>query len=113
MLKKNKTASDILFVDASEQFERRDSKNKLMPDNIDRIMDAIAARAEEEHFSKLVSNDEILANDANLSVSSYVEKLDEREEVDIKELNAEIARIVAREDELRKKIDAIVADLEG
>lgn len=113
VLKKNKTASDILFVDASEQFERRDSKNKLMPDNIDRIMDAIAARAEEEHFSKLISNDEILANDANLSVSSYVEKLDEREEVDIKELNAEIARIVAREDELRKKIDAIVADLEG
>ena len=113
VLKKNKTASDILFVDASEQFERHDSKNKLMPDNIDRIMDAISARAEEEHFSKLVSNDEILANDANLSVSSYVEKLDEREEVDIKELNAEIARIVAREDELRKKIDAIVADLEG
>lgn len=113
VLKKNKTASDVLFIDASEQFERRDSKNKLMPANIDRIMGAISARAEEEHFSKLVTNDEILANDANLSVSSYVEKLDEREEVDIKELNAEIARIVAREQELREKIDAIVADLEG
>ena len=113
VLKKNKTASDVLFIDASEQFERRDSKNKLMPANIDRIMDAISVRVEEEHFSKLVSNDEILANDANLSVSSYVEKLDEREEIDIKALNAEIARIVAREDELRKKIDAIVADLEG
>ena len=113
VLKKNKTASNVLFVDASEQFERRDSKNKLTSANIDRIMDAIAARTEEEHFSKLVANDEILANDANLSVSSYVEKLDEREEIDIKALNAEIARIVAREDELRKKIDAIVADLEG
>lgn len=113
VLKKNKTASDVLFIDASEQFERRDSKNKLMPANIDRIMDAISVRVEEEHFSKLVSNDEILANDANLSVSSYVEKLDEREEIDIKALNAEITRIVAREDELRKKIDAIVADLEG
>lgn len=113
VLKKNKTASDVLFIDASEQFERRDSKNKLMPANIDRIMDAISARTEEEHFSKLVSNDEILANDANLSVSSYVEKPDEREEIDIAELNAEIARIVAREDELRRKIDAIVADLEG
>lgn len=113
VLKKNKTASDVLFIDASEQFERRDSKNKLMPANIDRIMDAISVRVEEEHFSKLVSNDEILANDANLSVSSYVEKLDEREEIDIKALNAEIARIVAREQELREKIDAIVADLEG
>ena len=113
VLKKNKAASDVLFVDASEEFERRDSKNKLMPENIDRIMDVIAARSEEEHFSKLVSNDDILENDVNLSVSSYVEKKDEREEIDIVELNAEIARIVAREDELRRKIDAIVADLEG
>lgn len=113
VLKKNKAASDVLFVDASEEFERRDSKNKLMPENIDRIMDVIAARSEEEHFSKLVSNDDILENDVNLSVSSYVEKVDEREEIDIVELNAEIARIVAREDELRRKIDAIVADLEG
>lgn len=113
VLKKNKAASDVLFVDASEEFERRDSKNKLMPENIDRIMDVIAARSEEEHFSKLVSNDDILENDVNLSVSSYVEKVDEREEIDIVELNAEIARIVARENELRRKIDAIVADLEA
>lgn len=113
VLKKNKAASDVLFIDASEQFERRDSKNKLMSENIDLIMGVIAARSEEEHFSKLVPNDDILDNDANLSVSSYVEKIDEREEIDIVELNAEIARIVAREDELRRKIDAIVADLEG
>ena len=113
VLKKNKAASDVLFVDASEEFERRDSKNKLMPENIDRIMDVIVARSEEKHFSKLVSNDDILENDVNLSVSSYVEKVDEREEIDIVELNAEIARIVAREDELRRKIDAIVADLEA
>ncbi len=113
VLKKNKTTSDVLFIDASEQFARHDSKNKLMPENIERIMAAVSARAEEEHFSKLVANDDVLANDANLSVSSYVEKKDEREEVDIVALNAEIARIVAREDELRRKIDAIVADLEA
>lgn len=112
VLKKNKITSDVLFIDASEQFERRDSKNKLMPENIERIMAAINSHEEEEHFAKRVANDEVLANDANLSVSSYVEKKDEREEIDIAELNAEIARIVAREDELRRKIDAIVADLE-
>lgn len=113
VLKKNKTASDVLFIDASEQFERRDSKNKLMPENIERIMAAISSREEEEYFAKCVPNDEVLANDANLSVSSYVEKKDEREEIDIAELNAEIKRIVAREQELREKIDAIVANLEG
>ncbi len=50
VLKKNKAASDVLFVDASEEFERRDSKNKLMPENIDRIMDVIVARSEERAF---------------------------------------------------------------
>lgn len=113
VLKKSKTTSDVLFIDASEESERKDSKNKLMPSNIDRIMATIESREEEQHFSKLVSNDDILENDANLSVSSYVEKIDEREEIDIAELNAEIKRIVVREQELREKIDAIVANLEG
>ena len=113
VLKKSKKTSDVLFIDASEQFERHDSKNKLMPANIDKIMACIEKRTEEEFFSKLVANDDIVDNDANLSVSSYVEKEDIHEEVDIKALNAEIARIVAREEELRQKIDAIVTDLEG
>ena len=84
-----------------------------MPENIDRIVDTVLHRSEEDHFSKLISNDDVLDNDANLSVSSYVEKKDEREEIDIVALNAEITRIVARENELRSKIDVIVADLEG
>lgn len=113
VLKKNKATSDILFIDASEEFKRYDSKNKLMPENIDRIVNTVLHRSEEEHVSKLVSNDDVLDNDANLSVSSYVEKKDEREEIDIVALNAEITRIVARENELRNKIDAIVANLEG
>ena len=60
-----------------------------------------------------MANDEIIENDVNLSVSSYVEKEDAREQVDIKALNAEIAEIVKREQALRDQIDAIVADLEG
>ncbi len=113
VLKKNKKTSDVLFVDASDEFERHESKNKLMPSNIDRIVKTVINRTEEEHFSKLVANDEILENEANLSVGSYVEKLDEREEIDIKELNKEIKEIVSREQMLRKQIDAIVSDLEG
>lgn len=54
-----------------------------------------------------------IANDHNIAVSSDVEAEDTREEVDITALNAEIARIVARQAELRTAIDAIVADLEG
>lgn len=113
VLKKSKATNDILFVDASSEFERHDSKNKLTEANIDRIASVVLQRREEECFSRRVPNDDVLSNDVDLSVSSYVEKLDEHEEIDIMVLSAEIARIVQREDELRRKIDVIVADLEG
>lgn len=113
VLKKSKKDNDILFIDASAEFERHDSKNKLMPANVTHVVDTVESRAEEEYFSKRVPNDQVIENDVNLSVSSYVEKKDEREEIDIVALNAEIARIVTREEELRRQIDAIVADLEG
>ena len=52
-------------------------------------------------------------NHYNLSVSTYVEAKDTREKIDIAKLNAEIAQIVARENELRAAIDQIVAEIEG
>ena len=113
VLKKSKASSDILFVDASGEFTRRDSKNKLMPEHIDRISTTVLSRVEDECFSRLVANDEVLANDANLSVGAYVEKPDAREAIDIVELNARIEKIVERERELREQVDAIVADLEA
>ena len=56
--------------------------------------------------------EEIAANDYNLSVSSYVEAKDNREVVDITELNAELKITVAKIDRLRAEIDAIVAEIE-
>ena len=55
---------------------------------------------------------EIVENDYNLSVSTYVEAEDTREKIDIVELNAEIERIVAREDELRAAIRSIIEEIE-
>lgn len=71
-------------------------------------------RSEEQYLSKLVGIDELGGeNKYNLSVSTWVEKQDTREKVDIAELNARIKDIVVRETELRQQIEAIVADLEG
>lgn len=113
VLKKAKATSDVLFIDASEEFVHVGNLNNLSDENIEKIYSTYMERKEVEYFSKLVSNDEILENDVNLSVSSYVEKKDDREEIDIHKLNAEIKEIVAREQKLREKIDAIVADLEA
>lgn len=113
VLKKSKHDNSTLFIDASAEFTRNGNKNKLTESHRKKILDAFTTREELEHFAKLVPNEEIGENDYNIAVSSYVEQKDEREEIDIKVLNTEIAGIVVRQSELRTQIDAIVADLEG
>lgn len=114
VLSKSKKDDNVLFVDASEEFSHVGNKNKLMPGNIDRIYKTVHDRSEEEHFSKLVPIEQLGGdNNYNLSVGTWVEKRDTREKIDIHELNQRIAGIVAREQELREQIDAIVADLEA
>ena len=66
-----------------------------------------------DHFAQSIPFEKVVANDYNLSVSSYVEAKDNREVVDIAQLNVELKTTVARIDQLRKEIDAIVAEIEG
>ena len=113
VLKKSKKTNDVLFIDGSAEFVRGGNKNKLSEANQQALLDAFTNRESSEHFTRLVDNSEIAANDYNIAVSSYVEAEDTREVIDITELNARIEQIVARQAELRTSIDAIVADLEG
>lgn len=113
VLKKGKTDNKVLFIDASSECVKVTNNNKLTPENINKIVDTFAQRAEEVHFSHLAEYSEVQENDYNLSVSTYVEAKDTREKIDIVKLNAEIAQIVARENELRTAIDQIVAEIEG
>ena len=113
VLKKSKHDNATLFIDASNDFVRSGNKNKLLPEHQQKILDAYIGRKSIEHFAQLMDNGDIAENGYNIAVSSYVAQKDEREEINIKKLNAEIARIVSRQTELRKQIDAIVADLEG
>jgi len=113
VLKKNKQDTNILFIDASDEFTRSGNKNKLTDENIAKIMKAYTDRKDIPHFASLVPYEKISENDYNLAVSSYVEKEDTTEKIDIEKLNAEIEQIVARQAELHKAIDAIVKELEG
>jgi type I restriction enzyme M protein len=113
VLRKSKTEAKTLFIDASGEFVRSGNKNKLSVTNQQRILDAYTARQDVEHFCRLVDNSDIAENDYVISVSSYVEAEDTREEVDILALNSEIAQIVARQAALRDALDALVAEIEG
>ena len=75
-------------------------------------MQVFDSKANVEHFSQSVPFEKVAANDYNLSVSSYVEAKDNREVVDIAQLNAELKTTVGKIDKLRAEIDAIVAEIE-
>ena len=114
VLSKHKTdTTTTQFIDASALFKKETNTNTLTDTHIEQIMQAFDSKADVEHFAKSVSCEAIAANDYNLSVSSYVEAKDNREVVDIAKLNAELKTTVAKIDQLRKEIDAIVSEIEG
>ena len=113
VLKKSKKDNKTLFIDASTEFVRGGNKNKLSEINRKKILKAFSDRKDIGYFAKLVDNKSIAQNDYNVAVSSYVIAEDTREVINITQLNAKIAKIVARQSELRTAIDEIVTDIEG
>lgn len=112
VLKKSKTDNSTLFIDASKEYAKAGNINKLTDKNIETIIDAHTNRVDVDHFAVKVANNDIAAQDYNLSVSTYVEQKDTREVIDITALNAEIEQIVAREQVLRDEIAKIIAEIE-
>ncbi|MGU5673394.1 type I restriction-modification system subunit M [Aeromonas caviae] len=113
VLAKNKKDTTTQFIDASGLFKKETNNNTLLDVHIEQIMQVFASKANVDHFAQSVPFEMVVANDYNLSVSSYVEAKDNREVVDIAELNAELKITVTRIDQLRKEIDAILAEIEG
>lgn len=112
VLKKSKNENSTLFIDATAECEKVTNNNKLRDKNIENILKMFTNRADIAYKARLVQNSEIAENDYNLSVSTYIEKEDTRQAIDIKSLNKEIAEIVAREQVLREEIDKIIAEIE-
>ena len=112
VLKKSKKDNSTLFIDATKECVKVTNNNKLTDENIENIVKIFTDRKDIDYVSKLVSNKEIGENDYNLSVSTYVEKEDTREKIDINVLNKEIDEIVARENVLREEIKKIIGEIE-
>ena len=101
----------MLFIDASKLFQKDGNKNVLLPEHQDKIMELFQNRKDEQYLAKLVKNDDIIANDCNLSVSSYVEQEDTREVINIAEVNAKLEKLVAEGNDLNHKIEEIIKEL--
>ena len=113
VLRKGKKDNNVLFVDASKLFVKEGNKNYLHEAQQDAIAEAVAKREAVQHFTALVPKGDILKNDCNLSVSSYVEQPDTREGIDINEVNANIQELVKEAYTLHLQIEKIINELEG
>lgn len=113
VLKKSaKRDSSILFIDASELFDKVGSKNVLSLKYREEIATLYKHRKDVPYLCKLVTNDAVLANKSTLSVSAYVEKENTRKPIDIAEVNKRLNELVPKGIKLRKQVDEIIANLE-
>ena len=113
VLSKHKTDTKTQFIDASGLFKKETNTNTLLDTHLEQIMQVFDSKADNDYFAKSVPFEKVVANEYSLSVSSYVAVRDNREIVDIAQLNAELKITVAKIDKLRAEIDAIVAEIEG
>lgn len=112
VLSKHKTNTSVQFIDAGGLFKKETNNNILTDAHIQQIMQLFDSKANAMHLAHSVPFEAVAANNYNLSVSSYVEAKNTQEIVDITELNAELKTTVNNISQLRKEIDAIVAEIE-
>ena len=112
VLKKCRKEDDnILFNDASKEFEKVKTQNKLRAEHIEKIVNTYRERKEIDKYSHLATLDEIRENDFNLNIPRYVDTFEEEEPIDIKAVMAEIKELEAKRAELDKEIKVYLKEL--
>ena len=106
-----KEDDSILFIDASREFEKVKTQNKLRPEHIQKIVDTYRNRTEIEKYSHLAPLQEIADNDYNLNIPRYVDTFEEEEEIDIKAVMADIKELEAKRSELDAQIEVYLREL--
>lgn len=83
ILSKNRAASDVLFIDASQSFRKDKTQNVLQESDVQRIYDAVIARRDIPHFARLVSKEQIVAEGYNLNIPRYISATQEEAPYDL------------------------------
>lgn len=90
VFKKNRTTKDILFIDASKEFEKGKNQNNLTDDQVTKIIQTYADRKDIEKFAHVASYEDIVENEFNLNIPRYVDTFEEEPPVDVDQLVADI-----------------------
>jgi len=119
VFRKNKTNTDVLFIDASKDCDKVKAKNQLNEEtHVKTIVDTYQAykngdytAAEKEKYSHVATLEEIKSNDYNLNIPRYVDTFEEEPEIDINQVNADIAQIKSELAEVEKQMQQYLKEL--
>jgi len=106
-----KDDEDILFIDASKEFEKGKNQNKLTDENIQKIFDTYRKREEVEKYSHKATIEEIKENEYNLNIPRYVDTFEEEEEININEVADKLKGLNTEEVDLQNKIAGFCDEL--
>lgn len=111
VLKKCKKQDDVLFINASEDFNKEKRQNTLAEEHIENIVETYQYRNERERYSRRVSMEEIENNDYNLNISRYVSTAEDEIQIDLKEVNAKLLEINKTIESATKEHNAFLKEL--
>lgn len=97
---------DVIFIDASQEYEKVKTQNILTDDNVSKIIKTYRDRTEIEKYSRRVSIQDIAENEYNLNIPRYVDTFEEEEEIDIEAIAEDLKTL---DKEMGKTDDAIIA----
>lgn len=81
---------NILFIDASQYFEKVKTQNYLRDEDVDRIVDTYRRRVTIEKYSYVATLDEVRENDYNLNIPRYVDTFEAEEAIDLDAIAEEL-----------------------
>lgn len=108
---RSKKTTDVLFVDASREYEDAKNRNKLRPQDIEKIAETCKNFESVEKYARRATYDEIRENDFNLNVPRYVDKFGEDEEVDVQAAQKEIEELEEQLAEARAEMKRYLKEL--
>ncbi|PID03004.1 type I restriction-modification system subunit M [Sporosarcina sp. P2] len=111
ILKKNRTTRDVLFIDASKEFVKGKNQNKLINENINKIVDAYNKRENIEKYAYLAAFEEIKENEFNLNIPRYVNTFEVEEPIDMALIGSTISDIRNEKSELKYSLHEMISTL--
>lgn len=112
VLRKNRRPGDkVLFIDASRDFEKARTRNRLLPEHVGRIVETYRSRKEADRYSRPVALTEISGNGYNLNIPRYIDTFEEEPPADINAIMKEIKDLEAEKAELDRQIDVYLKEL--